>query len=391
VKIVSVRAKTCRIETQLYNARGSRTQSAVTLLAAVTDVVRSGRPVIGFSFSGTGFLPPTAQLQDRFSPRILALGDRELDLEPAAFDPAAALAAITKGEKFGGDAERSTAVGTLEVAIWDAVAKIAGLPAYQLIAQKYGRDEIKHKIECYVGGGWYGPKKTTADLHDEVARYLELGYRTVKVKVGGLPVKDDLARLDMVLSQVGDPSRLAVDANSALGPDRRSAYAQALKGYNLRWFEEPAHPNDYQANADFIAEYGNPVATGENQFSLEELRNLVRYGGMRPGKDLLQWDIPHCYGVEMTSRIIAMLADYGWSVDSMFPHGGNQIALNACGAFGFGACEAYPDAFGAFSGYADNLKVQEGFISLGDWEGFGFEAQSELFAEMKALVPEYYS
>lgn len=391
MRIVDVRAKTCRIETQLFNGRGWRVNSAVTLLAAITDVMRNGKPIIGYSFSATGFPPPTAQLNDRFIPRLLSNSPEEIVLDPQGFDPAATLKAIIKNEKVGGDAERATAAGTLEVAIWDIVSKIAQVPAYKLMADRYAGGAIKDSIECYVGGGWYGPNKTVDDLKREVGHYLDLGYRTIKVKVGGMPLGPDIERVDATIATVGDASSVAVDANSGIGPDRRPDYIKALKGYGLRWFEEPTHPNDYEGNRLFVEEYGNPVATGENQFSLEELRNLVRYGGMRPGTDYLQWDIPHCYGIEAAAKIIDMLAGFGWSPTSMVPHGGNQISLNACAAFGFGACEAYPEAFGAFSGYADDLSVEDGYIKIGDWEGFGFEKQAGLFGEMKQLVPEHHS
>ena len=391
MKITEVRAKTCRVDTELFNGRGTRVQSAVTLLAAITDVFRNGKPVIGYSFSATGFPPPTAQLQERFIPRLLATSPEDLIIDPSAFDPAAVLKALVRGEKVGGDAERATAVGTLEIAIWDIVSKLAGRPAYQLIADTYRNGAIDPRIECYVGGGWYSPTKTVKDLGDEVRSYLDMGYRTIKIKVGGMPFGPDIDRVDEALRIVGDPSRLAVDANSGIGPDRRPAYAQALKDYNLRWFEEPTHPNDYAGNRHFIADYGNAVATGENQFSLEEIRNLVLYGGMRPNTDILQWDIAHCYGIEQAAKIVDMVATFGWSPKSVVPHGGNQISLNASVAFGFGACEAYPNAFGAFSGYSDDLVVEDGFIKVGEWEGFGFETQEDLFAEMQKLVPEYIS
>jgi L-alanine-DL-glutamate epimerase-like enolase superfamily enzyme len=389
VKIVEVRAKTVRVETSMFNARGSRVNSAATVLAAITDVIRNGKPVIGFSYSATGFQPPTHQLNERFIPKLLQMKDDELNIDPRHFDPAATLQALKKGEKLGGDGERATAVGTIECALWDAVAKLAQVPAYKLIADKYNGGKITDKVECYVGGGWYSPGKSVDVLRDEVKKYLDMGYRTVKIKVGGLPLAEDMKRVDAALAVVGDPKRLAVDANSGIGADRRPEFANALKSYGLRWFEEPTHPNDYQANAEFIAMYGNPVATGENQFSLEELRNLARYGGMRPGVDFLQWDIPHAYGMHEAANIIEMFASFGWSPKSMVPHGGNQISLNASAAFGFGACEAYPDVFGVLSGYADALKVVDGYLTIGQWEGYGFEGQAGLYSLMKDLVPEH--
>jgi L-alanine-DL-glutamate epimerase-like enolase superfamily enzyme len=389
MKIVEVRAKTVRVETNMFNARGARVNSAATVLAAITDVVRNGKPVIGYSYSATGFQPPTHQLNERFIPKLLAMGDGDLNIDPRHFDPAATLKALTKGEKLGGDGERATAVGTIECAIWDAVAKLAQVPVYKLIADRYRNGEVTNKVECYVGGGWYSPDKGVDDLRDEVKKYLDMGYRTVKIKVGGKALAEDLKRVDAALAVVGSPDRLAVDANSGLSAERRPEIAAALKGYKLRWFEEPCHPNDYHGNSEFIAQYENPVATGENQFSIEELSNLARYGGMRPGKDLLQWDLPHAYGVHEAANIIEMLAGFGWSPKSMIPHGGNQISLNASAGFGFGACEAYPDVFGVLSGYADKLEVVDGFLTIGEWEGFGFEGQAGLFAKMQELVPEH--
>ncbi|MDX3907434.1 MAG: enolase C-terminal domain-like protein [Pigmentiphaga sp.] len=389
MRIVDVRAKTVRVETNMFNARGSRVNSAATVVAAITDVIRNGKPVIGFSFSATGFQPPTHQLNERFIPKLLQMGEEELAIDPRYFDPAATLKALKKNEKLGGDGERATAIGTLECAVWDVVAKLAQVPVYRLAADRYRGGRVADKVECYVGGGWYSPDKNVKDLSDEVQKYLDMGYRTVKIKVGGAPLVDDLKRVDAALAVVGDPARLAVDANSGIAPGRLPEFAQALKNYGLRWFEEPVHPNDYQANAEFIAMYGNPVATGENQFSFEELRNLARYGGMRPGTDILQWDIPHAYGMHEAANIVRMLAEFGWSTASMVPHGGNQISLNASAAFGFGACESYPDVFGVLSGYADDLEVVDGHIAIGQWEGFGFEGQAALFAKMRELVPEY--
>ncbi len=389
MKIVEVRAKTVRVETNSFNARGARVNSAATVLAAITDVVRNGKPVIGYSYSATGFQPPTHQLNERFIPKVLAMGEGELNLDARHFDPAATLAALKKGEKLGGDGERATAVGTIECALWDVVAKLAQVPVYQLIADRYRGGQVDTRVECYVGGGWYSPDKGVAELRDEVKKYLDMGYRTVKIKVGGLSVAEDLKRVDAALAVLGSPDRLAVDANSALSPQARPEIAAALKPYGLRWFEEPCHPNDYHGNSEFVALYGNPVATGENQFSIEELANLARYGGMRPGTDLLQWDLPHAYGVHEAANIIQMLAGFGWTPGSMIPHGGNQISLNASAGFGFGACEAYPDVFGVLSGYADALDVVDGYITIGQWEGFGFEGQAGLFARMQELVPEY--
>lgn len=326
-------------------------------------------------------------MRDRFIPRLLkAQAAGKVSIDPAAFDPDAILAAMMVGEKPGGDIERSVGIGTIEVAVWDAVAKIADRPAWQLIADRYRSGRAARDVFCYVGGGWYLPGKGIPELLDEIRHYLDWGYTLIKIKVGGVPLADDLARIEAVLELLGDPKRLALDANCGIGLDRRAAYANAVKPYGLRWFEEPAHPVDYAGNAAFIAAYQGAVATGENLFSVEDVVNLARYGGMRPGIDVIQTDTPQSYGIGTLARMLSMLAPMGWTARDVLPHGGNMMSLNFAAGLGLGMCEAYPDAFGVFSGYADDLLVRDGFIRAGDWAGFGFERQRDLYALMSKIA-----
>ena len=388
MRITEIRETAVRLDTKLRNAAFSFDEMTTSIVAVVTDVVRKGRPIVGYAFNSTGRYACGAQIRDRFAPRLMkAQAAGKVSIDPAGFDPDAVLAAMMFGEKPGGDMERSVGIGTIEVAMWDAAAKIAGLPAYQLIADRYRSGKADSDVLCYVGGGWYLPDKGVPELLDEVRRYLDLGYRLIKIKVGGAPLAEDLARIDAVLKLLGDPKRLALDANCGIGPDRRGAYADAIRPYGLRWFEEPAHPVDYAGNAAFIARYRNPVANGENLFSVEDVVNLTRHGDMRPGVDIIQSDTPQSYGIGTLARMLSAIGPMGWSARDVLPHGGNQMSLNFAAGFGLGMCEAYPDAFGVFSGYADELSVRDGVIEVGDWEGFGFERQRDLFALMAKLTP----
>ena len=116
------------------------------------------------------------------------------------FEPASILACMMQREKSGGHSERSIAIGTIEVALWDAVAKIAGKPLHRLLAERYNGGKVATKVFCYVGGGWYWPGQTVADLQDEMRRHLDAGYTMVKMKVGGLPLDEDLRRVEAVKS-----------------------------------------------------------------------------------------------------------------------------------------------------------------------------------------------
>ncbi len=387
MRITEIRESAVRLESKLRNAAFSFDEMTTSIVAVTTNVVRGGALVTGYAFNSTGRYACGAQIRDRLAPRVMkAQAADSLSIDPARFDPDAVLAAMMVGEKPGGDMERSVGIGTIEVAIWDAVAKIAEVPAYHLIADRYRSGEISRDIFCYVGGGWYLPGKGIPQLLDEVRRYLDWGYTLIKIKVGGVPLAEDIARIEAVLKLLGDPARLALDANCGIGPDRRTAYAQAIKPYGLRWFEEPAHPVDYRGNAEFIEAYGGAVATGENLFSVEDVVNLARYGGMRPGRDIIQCDSPQSYGIGTLARMLKALQPMGWTANDVLPHGGNMMSLNFSAGFGLGMCEAYPDAFGVFSGYADDLELRDGVLRVGDWTGFGFERQKDLFALMREVA-----
>jgi D(-)-tartrate dehydratase len=384
-RIVEVREKTVSFKVNIRNAVSAVSELSASVVAVVTDVVRNGKPVIGFAFSSTGRPAPTLQIRNRFIPRLMAAAPPAA-LDRACFDPEHLSQAMATPEKPGGDAERSVGIGTVEIALWDAAAKIADVPAYKLIADRYCGGAFDERVFCYVGCGWYAPGKTIDDLKDEVKSYLDRGFTLIKIKIGGAPVAEDVRRVEAALSVVGDGENLAVDANCGITAERIDDYARALRGFGLRWFEEPAPPHDYKGIGAFIAEYGQPVATGENLCSAQDVLNLVRYGGLRPGVDVVQWNITHNAGIANAARSLRLIAGEGWSSRSVVPHAGNQMSLNAASGLGLGMCEYYFDAFGVFGGFVDGLAVESGYVRMGDWPGFGFENQSGLWSVMKQLA-----
>ena len=371
----------------MRNAAFSFDEMTTSIVAVITHVIRDGAPVTGFAFNSTGRYACGSQMRDRFIPRILRQDpDSFLDQSWDNFDPDAILQAMMFGEKPGGEMVRSVGMGTIEVALWDAMAKIKEKPLHALIAERYGDGTTPEKMFCYVGGGWYSSDETEASLKEEIRGYLQDGYTLVKAKVGGLPIEEDVRRIETVLSVLEGGHQLAVDANCGLSPERALEYAERMQPFGLRWFEEPVHPIDFKATSAFIERYKNPVATGENLFTTEDLRNLLRYGGFRPGIDLLHIDIPQSYGIGTCSRSIDMAKTQGWDARSVIPHGGNQMSLACALGFGLGMCESYPNVFGVFSGYTDNAKVEDGYLRAPQLPGIGFEGQNTLYALFKDLV-----
>jgi D(-)-tartrate dehydratase len=387
MRIVDIRERAIPLRSSLANSGFDFSEMTTSVVAVITDVVREGRPVAGFAFNSTGRYACGAQMRERFIPRLLR-ADPETLLDAAGrnLDPGKVLACMMQREKSGGHSERSIAIGTIEVALWDAVAKIAGKPLHRVLAERYNGGRIAHDVFCYVGGGWYLPGRTMADLQDEMRRHLDAGYTLVKMKVGGLPLDEDMGRLEAVLAVVGSGSQLAVDANCKFERDAALAYARALAPYGLRWFEEPCDPLDFALLAEIAGSYAPPLASGENLFSTRDVENLARFGGLRHDRDIIQVDPPQSYGIVQYARTIAMLESYGWKRTSLFPHGGNQMSLHIAGGLGLGGAESYPGVFGPFGGFADDARPIDGRITLPDLPGIGFEAQSALYAIMRELV-----
>ena len=387
MRIADVRETVVPIKSQIRNAFIDFSQMTVSVLALVTDVVRDGKPVVGFGFNSNGRYAPSGLLRDRFIPRLKAADSRAL-LNDAGdnLDPARVWDVLMRNEKPGGHGERSVAVGVMDMAVWDAVAKIAGVPLYRLLADRYRGGAVDAKVFVYAAGGYYYPGKDLTALQNEMSGYLELGYSVVKMKIGGAPLSEDLRRIDAVLKIVKTPSQLAVDANGRFDLNTAIAYAQALAPYGLRWYEEAGDPLDYDLQAKLAPHYPCAMATGENLFSMQDARNLIRYAGLRADCDVLQFDCALSYGLVEYLRILDMLKEHGWSPARCIPHGGHQMSLNIAAGLGLGGNESYPGIFQPFGGFADGIPVQDSYVRLPDIPGIGFEAKNELFRVMRALT-----
>ena len=387
MRIIDIREKTASIASPIANAYIDFSKMTCSIVAVVTDVIRDGKPVVGFGFNSNGRYGQGALMRERFIPRVLeAAPETLLDRENDNLDPFAIWKTLMTNEKPGGHGERSVAVGTLDMAVWDAVAKIAGVPLYRLLADRYRDGVADEKVWVYAAGGYYYPGKDHARLKAEMQGYVDRGYRVVKMKIGGVSLEDDLRRIEAVLEVVGSGNRLAVDANGRFDLATAAAYAEALKPYGLFWYEEAGDPLDYALQAELSNHYDLPMATGENLFSHQDARNLLRYGGMRPDRDFLQFDCALSYGLVEYMRTLDVLAGEGWSSRRIVPHGGHQMSLNIAAGLHLGGNESYPDVFQPFGGFADGVAVEDGFVGLPDVPGVGFEAKAALHAVMRELI-----
>ena len=387
MKITDIREKTASIASPIANAYIDFSKMTCSVVAVVTDVIRDGKPVVGYGFNSNGRYGAGSLMRDRFIDRVLEADPASLvDEANDNLDPHAIWATLMKNEKPGGHGERSVAVGTIDMAVWDAVAKIEGKPLWRLLADRYRGGEADESVWVYAAGGYYYPGKDHSQLQDEMRGYLDRGYTTVKMKIGGVPLEQDLERIEAVLEVVGEGKNLAVDANGRFDLDTTLAYAEALKPYGLFWYEEAGDPLDFEIQARLAEAYDRPIATGENLFSHQDARNLLRYGGMRPDRDWLQFDCALSYGLVEYLRTLEVMEEMGWSSRRVVPHGGHQMSLNIAAGLHLGGNESYPDVFQPFGGFADNIEVRDGRVALPDIPGVGFEAKAALYEVMRTLA-----
>src|SRR5712671_2751492 len=208
VRITEIREITKPISSPIRNAYIDFTKMTTSLVAVVTDAIRDGKRVVGYGFNSNGRYGKGGLIRERFAPRLKEADPTSL-LNDAGnnFDPDRIWATLMKNEKPGGHGERSVAVGTLDMAVWDAVAKIAGQPLFRLLAERHQR-KPEPRVFVYAAGGYYYPGKGVEQLRAEMRSYLDRGYTVVKMKIGN-GIAEDQARIEGVLKELDGKAQLA--------------------------------------------------------------------------------------------------------------------------------------------------------------------------------------
>jgi D-galactarolactone cycloisomerase len=214
----------------------------------------------------------------------------------------------------GGKPQLMAAIAGIDIALWDLKGKALGLPLWKLLG---GRRSV---VPAYASGGYYGPRGEAAVdlLVEEMTGYWELGYRAVKMKVGGLPVEDDVARVRAVREALPDAA-LMLDANSGWDVPTAIEAARALEPFAITWLEEPtAWFDPIFGLARLGRETSIPLASGERELHRFGCRDLVDHTPIR----YLQFDCTRAGGVTEWLRAAAYAGAHGVL---MAPHHDPQI------------------------------------------------------------------
>lgn len=381
MRITAVRERTIELSSATRNSSISFDAMTASVVAVHTDVRKNGRPLSGLAFDSIGRYGHGGLLRERFIPRLISADPETYSDGHGGIDPHRAWAVMMKDEKPGGHGERSGAVGLLDAALWDLAAKAADLPLWALLAKRHGAANSGAKIAIYASGGHYRASNDVEGLCDDIRRAIGQGHRRFKIKIGGASLADDVKRIEAVFGVLGSGMTLAVDGNGTFDRGKTIAYLEALKPYPVAWIEEPVHPLDFDLHRDIAAHTVIPLATGENLFSRDDARNLIRYGGLRRDRDWLQFDISLSYGIVEYLGILDDLDAHGWKRERCAPHAGHLLAMNAVAGLGLGLAEVAMDTSTLFGKLTAHVPVSDGTATLSDAPGVGFE-QLPMFTEI---------
>jgi L-alanine-DL-glutamate epimerase-like enolase superfamily enzyme len=385
MRILDIRESTEKIQSSMRTAVIDFSKMTTSVVALMTDQVRDGKPVIGYGCGSNGRYAQGGILRERLIPRILEADPESLCDESNNLDPAKIQAAMMKNEKPGGHGDRAVAAAVIDMAVWDALAKIEEKPLWRVLSERYNGGQFDEKVLVYPGGGYYYEGKEIEGLQAEMQKYQDLGYRILKMKIGGAPLATDLKRIDAVLELVGTGQNLAVDANGKFNLKEAIAFGHAVEPLDLFWYEEPGDPLDFALNKELVEHYGRPIATAENLFSRQDVVNLALYGGLRPEQDWIQMDPALGYGLSEFLKTMQAIEPLGWSRRQQIPHGGHQLGLHMAAGLQLGGTESYPLVFQPFGGFADDAVIENGYTTPPEAPGIGVELKSDMYRILKHL------
>ena len=195
------------------------------------------------------------------------------------------------------------AISAIDIALWDRNARAVGLPLYKYLGA-YASDTVP----AYASGGYYLEGKTPAMLGEECARYLKLGFKAVKIKVGRLGLKEEEARIAAARAAIGNETLLMLDANNAWSDVVTALrYMDVYERYDPYWIEEPFSPDDIDNHARLAQRTRVPVATGEIEAGRWRFKELLE----KEAVAILQTDAAVCGGITEFRRIAATAASFG--------------------------------------------------------------------------------
>lgn len=266
-----------------------------------------------------------------------------------------------------------TACCAVDVALWDIVGRAARLPLYRILGGYADR------VRTYAGGGYYRRGKDLAELRAEMARYMAMGHRAFKMKIGALRLVEDVARVAAVRETIGPDNALIVDVNGAWDLVQAREGVQALRDLDLTWIEEPIAWEDAKRTLPLLrADCRIPIAEGHGELTHFGCLEFIDNGAV----DIIQFDATSFGGITQSRKVMALAELHHLRFS---PHHDPQIHahLVAASPAGF-MTESHADPerdpvwFELFHGAPE---LRDGWLELSDRPGIGVELDEKAMAK----------
>ena len=261
-------------------------------------------------------------------------------------------------------------VSGIDIALWDLKGKITGKPVHKLLGG------YTDNIPVYIAGGYYEEGKGLKELAQEMEDNVKLGARAVKIKVGAVPINEDIERVRVCREAIGPDVRLMVDANNAYRHYQAIEFARKAEQYDLFWFEEPVEPDDYIGQAEITKATSVPIAAGENEYTRYGFRDMINARAV----DILQPDALILGGITEYMKVAALAQSNDLDVA---PHGAQEVHIHLVAAIPNGLIlEYYRDSVNPMHGkvWEHELVIKDGYVYAPDLPGLGLKPKWDTLA-----------
>ena len=266
------------------------------------------------------------------------------------------------------------AISSIDIGLWDIRGKVANLPLYKLLGG------FRDAVPTYVAGGYYEEGKGLKELAAEMEENVRLGARAIKMKIGAVPIGEDVARVRAVRDAVGADVKILVDANCAYRWYTAVQLARRIEEYDIFWFEEPVLPDDYDGHRKLAQQTSIPIATGENEYTRYGFRDLIKHDAAA----IFNADAKILGGVTEFMKVAALAQANDLDIA---PHGSQDIHVHLVAAIPNGLIlEFYRDNFDPMWGriYKDTIRLNaDGTVSPPNAPGIGIEPDYDSLREFR--------
>jgi L-alanine-DL-glutamate epimerase-like enolase superfamily enzyme len=212
------------------------------------------------------------------------------------------------------------AISAVDLALWDLLGQLTGQPVANLLGG------VRDQVPAYASGGYYRPGDPLDAIDREIGRYLELGFRDVKIKVGGAEPEIDAARVERVRSLLGRSGRVALDANNAWQtPAQAIRFIRMIEPFDPWWVEEPLAPDDIDGHAEISRSVDVAIATGEIHSTRHDFAAMIS----KHAVDILQPDAAVIGGISEWIKVAHAAAVFNLPVA---PHWNHEVHVHLAGA-----------------------------------------------------------